>query len=696
MNKYFLPISLSLVFLIVGIFTISDYGINWDAPIHMMRGQAFANFYLTGQKTYNLPTNYSPNIIKPGEIASRYYYIPVEDTKPIGPLPQRLLLKKEFDNVQKQRDGKLSYYQSEIWNGELWLRYDTPHLPLVDTLSAISNRLFWGKLGWFGDIESYQLVYILISSLGIFIVSLFTYEITHSFLASAVAGLSLGLFPIFFAESHINMKDPAQAVFFLGSIWAFWHWVRSRHLRWWGLFCLFVALALATKWNIVFLPLILIPWLILIKFKDWGKLGKLGILGGVGVIIFLIATWPAAWFNLGKLLEPFKYYFTIGTGINKLQPEGFTFFGFNFYPVIATLLQTPEIILLLGMLGVIWVIKERGGNLKIGYLLLVWLIMPALRVSLPGMNSYTGVRQIMEILPVMAILAGLGGSYLAKKVQNNITIIMIITIITVILLFPTIKLHPNQNAYFNVLLKTLPQDLQIKFNDWGLTYGNSYKQAVLWLNQNADENANIAHLQGSDYAISPLWLREDISISPYHFSGFDQKGEYILVLYNPLNTPTFAKRYPEKFLNPVHEIKAEGISLLSIYKNEQKFNKLDISKEKVLSNIIVQPKSEERGDFWEIRLDKDYRITRVLVENLSACDKTMIYSNELIFFIPSDQVDNDLDPARAFILNEKKDLGKGTVEYDFPAESASVIRIYPLNNQSCFGQGKIIKVYGIE
>ena len=709
MHKYFLPILLSLAFFIAGLLTLSDYGINWDAPVHMMRGQAYAHFYLTGQRTYNLPEDYSPMIIRPGEIASRYYFIPEERWTPIGPLPQRPLF-------QKQTDEKLSFYQSEIWNGEYWLKYDQPHLPLIDTLSAFSNRFFWGVLGWLGDIESYQLVYVLISALGVFIVSLFAYELSGFYLASAVAGLSLALFPIFFTESHINMKDPSQAVFFMGSIWAFWHWVKEDKLKWFGMFIAFIALALATKWNIVFLPLILIPWLFTIRktaeFKAWFKLGslrearKLGWLGGLGVLgilLFLLAIWPAAWNNpVGKMVEVTKYYLDIGTGVNKLQPEGFLLAGFNFYPLISTLVQTPEIILALGGIGVIGMIREilrrslprvesRGsgqgrGELKVGYLLLIWLLVPIFRITIPGMNSYTGMRQIMEILPAMALLAGVGGSYLAKKISRNIIIIIIIImVITIILLRPIIKLHTNQNAYFNILAHVLPVSIKTKLNNWTITYGNIYKQGVKWLNEHAEKNANIAHLQGGDFAISPLWLREDISISPYHFSGFEQKGEYIMALYNPLDPPVFAKRYPEKFLKPVYKIEIDRVPLLFIYKNDSRFNILDLSKKVELNKFIAQQKGDDFGDYWEIILDKEYQVTRILVDNQAHDCSEGLAINELIFFDTS-------DPAAAFVLNEKKILADRIIEYDFPAQPARQIRIYPQNESSCFAQGKILSV----
>lgn len=702
--KYFLPTLLSIVFLIVGILTLSDYGINWDGPVHMMRGQAFAHFYLTGQNSYGLSPRLSPMIIKPGEIASRYYYIPEERDKPIDSLPERPLFKAEFENLQK-KFGRISFYQDDTWGGKYFIANDQPHLPLIDILSAFSNRLFYGFLGILGDIESYQLVYLVICSLGVFIVSLFAYEITRSFWASLIAGIALALFPLYFAEAHLNAKDPEVAVFFLGSIWAFYHWVKGDKLGrlgvlgWFGMFIMFVAFSLATKWNIIFLPFILIPWLILIRkteqFKNWFKLRRLGILGFLGIlgiIIFLIITWPAAWNDpAGKLIETIVYYFHIGTATDKLQPEGFIFLGFNFYPLILSFLQIPEIILALVIVGVVGKIREKGGELKIGYLLLLWLVVALLRTSLPGANAYSGMRQFMEIVPAMALLAGIGGFYLVKRVKNTIIIITIITIITVMLALPIIKLHPNENAYFNNFLKLIPQDDKDLLYDWGLTYGNVYKQAVNWLNTHAEKDANLVHLAGPDYSISPLWLRDDISLSPNHFSGYDRKGEYLITLFNPLKPHVFAKRYIEKFLVPIYQIKTGDATLLSIYKNDSG----NPIREKAITNFVVKPVHGQENDYWQIDLDQEYKIIRLLVNNKDSTCSQQFGKGEFIFFLPEGTPAGRLDLSKAAILNERRVVGGG-IEYIFEGEVAKQILIFPRNEYSCFNKGKIIQVSVLE
>lgn len=680
-NKYLLAVLVALGFFIAGIFTLSDYGINWDAPVHYMRGQAYLDFYFNQDLASFNSAEPNPLILTPRTFISRYYFAAVEEeTKETG-LPSRPLPQKDYQEELEKSNKKFSFYQHQDYNKKFFLEVDSAggHLPLVAILSALFNRIFWGIFNLVGDIESYQIVYLLISAVGIFITAKFTLDITNSLSAALVSSLSLALFPLFFGDSHLNMKDPIQAVFFTGALWGFWHWVRTAKLRWFGVFVGFVALALAVKWNIIFLPFILIPWLFLIKFKSWGRLGRFGVLGGLGIILFLILIWPYAWKNpFNGIWSVFQYYLQTGTGKVLIQPEGHVFLGFNLYPLKLLLTQTPEIILILGGIGVIRVIRGiREDKIKTGYLLLLWLMVPVVRLSLPGIWSYSGIRQIMEVIPAVAVLAGVGSQFLIKSKFQ--IILLLVTLF--LLLLPIVRLHPNQNTYFNILAGGLKGAVDKNLIDWTLTYGNIYKQGVLWLNENAEQDANLAHLAGPDFAISPLWLRDDISLSPYHFSGFDQKGEYIMALFNPLDPPVFAKRYPERFLNPVHTIDVAGVPLLFIYQNDSKYVKKGFDKEKELKAVKMIPQRTKEADFWKIDLGQDVKVTRIIVSgNLSCIEK----NNEVIAFTP--------DLTKGYVLNEKRNMGEGRVEYSFAAEEARFIYIYPQNNTSCFAKDQILSV----
>lgn len=680
MKKYLLSFSLSLIFFLIGVFTLSDYGINWDAPNRMIRGQVFLD-YLLFQKPDIQPDRISPILIKPREYASRFDLLEGEEGSLVSlsehPIPQKY--KGNYFN-----DGRYLEFFSIPWG----------HPPLQDIFSALTNRIFKGILG---EINSYQIANLLLSSVAVFVAAIFTFELSGSIFASIIAGISLALFPYFFAEAHFNMKDPIQSAMFSGAVWGFYNWVKLNKIKWFWISLGFSLIAFGIKWNIVFLPLILGSWLFLIRkspeFKLWFQPVKL--LGLSVLLIFLICIllliiWPGGLTNpFGVLSAYLNYYLSTGTRADPLQPAGFILpGGFNIYPLILILTQTPEVILIFAFLGSIWALKQKGEKLKGGVLLLLWLFIPILRISLPHIWFYNGLRQFMEVIPVLAILSGIGASYgltktihaLKFKEQPRKKVLEILfTLIALIgLMYPLIKYHPNQNTYFNILVGGFKGATEKGLVDKKITYGNVYKEAAEFLNQNAPQNSKIALLDGPMFALSPLYLRDDLSISPLHFSLFEAKGEYI-VLVNDFGTKaetTFASIYPQKILNPVHEIKVDGVNLLSIYQNSPQFRKNEYgSKELDLMDLKIRNVANSTGSYLEIDLGREVPVTKIRLQGVvkNCQDKYSQYIDEFVEF----------DSGNKYGLQERQKV-PGGMEFLFPAEKTRFIKISPISNSSCF------------
>lgn len=693
----------AVAFFLYGVATLSDYGINWDAPIQMARGAAFAHYFTTGKTSYGITPELSSLLIRPDEFASRYYFLSGEGNAP-AKLPARPLPRESFEKLQKQTGRKLSFYQDEFLNVSNLVTYGGGHPPLVDILSGFSNIVLFQTIGVLGDIESYQFVYILLAALGVYIVTRFTFDSTGSLFAGLISGASLAVFPLFIGDAHINMKDPQQAAFFAGSIWAFWHWLKEGRLRWYWLFVLFVTFALGVKWNIIFLPFILLPWIFVIRttpnVRRWWKPGRLILLTLVAIVFslsFLIAIWPYLWVDPPRqLLSIVTYYRKSGLSTVRIQPPGFIGpWGVNFYPLLLVLFQTPPIVLLLaGVMVVSAVAKRAKDTLATEWLILLWIAVPVARFMIPGTNFYAGLRQLMEVVPALAVAAGMGVAILLQStsglLRKGIVVIIIISFITLIPTF--IWIHPNENTYFNIFAGGLKGAVEKNLVDWTLTYGNIYKQGVDWLNEHAEKDANVAHLNGPMFAMSPVWFRPDISISPYHFSGFGQKGEYIVSLFNPLKVPVFAKEYPERFLVPVKQVIVDGVPLLFIYKNDS-YNARPMHETEIpRGQLTIRPVSSDAGDFWRIDLGMEMDVTRIRLAGVDPSCAEGISQNDFIVFLPADQVDKPIDWTKAYVINEKQVVGSDRVEYSFAGVKARVIQVYPQNNSSCFVKGRIVGI----
>ena len=706
MKKYLVPLILSLAFFLTGIFTISDYGINWDSQCRMMRGQAFIRLLLGGQKTY--PEHYDnrtiPIFVKPNEYVTRYDFVSCEGSKK-AELTENPLPRLEYQYAMERK--RISFYQHPAWDGEAMLvEGGTGHPPLPEILGSISNRIMFGWLGILGDIESFSLIYLLISAVGVFVVTIFTIEITGSILAGIVAGISLALYPLFFSEAHFNLKDPLQASLYAGVVWGVWHWVKDKNFKfqisnfkfpiWWGVTTIFLALAMAIKWNIVFLPVILSIWFLFIKsseeFKNWFKFKKLlplCLLALITSLLFLTLIWPASWGNpLLWIQQLLFYYLSFGVGVEPGQPEGFRLpFGFNGYPLALFLTQTPEVVLLLCLIGGVAVFRGKNIPTKPGVLVLLVLIIPLLRYSLPFSKSYGGIRQVMEILPALAILSGIGFHYLSKTL-SHLSYFKFLSSLSILslLIIPIITLHPNQNVYFNNLVGGVKGAEKANLIDLMVTNGNVYKQGVEWLNQHAEKDAKLAITDGRMMAISPLWLREDISISPNHFSGLDKKGEYLLMNYTFQKRDYFAYHYPKTFLNPIHTIDVDGVPILYIFKNDQVHTKDGFKGEIKDENYRVQRVTKPNLSYYEIQLSKKEKVTRIVVTNYRrSCPDKDFYSftDEFITFPNSDKV---------YAINERNVISPNQIEYSFPGEETDRVYIYPQSESSCFVGGKILSI----
>ncbi|OGE36501.1 hypothetical protein A3A14_01015 [Candidatus Daviesbacteria bacterium RIFCSPLOWO2_01_FULL_43_38] len=654
-------IIISAVFFIVSFMTLHDYGISWDEPIHFTRGQAYLNYFLNGETEY-----------------------------------------KDFS-------GRHSIYQETSFAAKFFLKNDSGHPPINGILAASSNYIFYQKLGILGDIESYHLFNILSATFLVFIVSLFAKQ-AYGNLAAVFAGVSLILYPLFFAESHFNIKDPAEAAFYAATIWAFWNSLKKYEWRWLLAAAIFFALALGTKFNILFLPLIILPWLIL---RDRRILNPLRVISKlprkflimlfaapviITVIFFL--SWPYLWQDPINILNIFLYYKEIGTG-GLGQPQYITWGGFNIFPAVWILTTTPPIILFLTALGIIAAFRRRETE-KTALLFLLWMLIPVLRVSLPGSSIYGGVRQIMEFIPAMALLSGLGAVFLINLLRKfpvfsksqNLILPIFIAILFVPHLLIMIKLHPNENVYFNSLIGGLSGAQKANIPYWGNSFGNAYYQAVGWINQNVQPGSKVGLIQGTRVNIPSSYFSPEINFSNSSWSGINRWGEYLVELTHQGNEIAypFAWEYINKVLIPVYEVKVDGVPIAKVWKNDIENSRAEYREEK---DILVES-VKQSGNFLTIALPKDSTVARIIVEFGSASN--CLDLNSGMIGTSSDGVNWMTEPEK---LTDQQivsypTLEKGKIQYIFPARQAKFIKIVTDNEKSCLFQNPKVVVRGFK
>jgi hypothetical protein len=573
MNLIKLGLAFSLLYLLVGLLTLPDYGVNWDEPAHFFRGQTLLNFFVQGKTDFNdLPIlDFKTYTLGKG------YYFP--------------------DNVRRSiyQDSPLSYYEERILD-------KGRHPPLTDIFAALSNYILFQKLGVSPDVESHNYVPLFLAAVLVGCTFIWVSRVFGAF-EGAVAASSLALFPLFFAEQHYNIKDVPETVFFSLSVFFYYLAVKRVSLKYLILFSLAAGFAFATKFNIVFLAFILGPWTLYYVFPHLSKKSIAAFVKTnwkflvyyccipVVVLGIFVLSWYPLWhinsfrfdFIVKTIQLAFGYYKDIGTSDT----------GFKLYPLYYVFFATPLVMLFYCLAGIV------AGFLKLSkdkraafFLILLWFAVPILRAALPKTTIYAGVRQIMEYIPAFCILAGIGAEKMAlwlngfiakkrfKQPLNHTAIQPLklfqagILLCYIPLLFKLISLHPHEGVFFNSLIGGLSGAVKFGVPDAGNSLGNPYREGVNWINANAAENAKLAFAHDLMTNIPHIWVRNDITFDNWVKSGFAREGEYIISTTQPSpQDDKFEIRYLNKFLNPVYETRVDGIPLLKIWKNDVEHTK---------------------------------------------------------------------------------------------------------------------------
>src|SRR3989338_3041806 len=190
-KNLFLALIVGGVFFFLSFLTLPHYGISWDEPTHFKRGQGYLWFYLTGDNDYQK-------------------------------LPAYDLPRAQNDSGYHER----SIYQDDKHNSAFYRTIDGSHPPFADILSSATNMIFYQKLGWIGDIESYHLFEIFVAGVAVGVLFLFVYE-GFGLLAAVLATIFFATYPLFWAESHFNIKDPVETTWFVLTLYFFWKGIKN-------------------------------------------------------------------------------------------------------------------------------------------------------------------------------------------------------------------------------------------------------------------------------------------------------------------------------------------------------------------------------------------------------------------------------------------------------------------------------------
>jgi len=514
--------------------TLKNYGLSWDEGLgNLFFGDRYVHYFLNFQEKY---IDFKADLFRETKIFNLY-------PSPFREIP-----------------------------------YEFP--PLADTISAGFMLLLSEKIQIMDPVDAFHFAKILMS--GIFL-SIFYFFVKKQF-SWQIAIFSvffLAFYPRFWGDVHFNPKDVPLLIFFSLTIFVYGRWLRNK--RW--INAVFVGLlggaTIAIKANAVFIPLILILglWQVNLKTGDY-KEKVLQLSRDLFQHLFMllialftyICLWPYLYVQNNPIRGIQKYFeFIISQGGRKGPME------FQIDPLIQVLTTMPEIMLIFLIIGIVFSIRQIIQKPNSTYrLLIVWLLVPIIRISLPGMVNFDGIRHFLEFLPAACMLAGIGvwqlGVYFKEKSPSYGKMIFVgITMITVLnFSYALISTNPHQYIYYNSLVGGI-SGAREKFGANEVTdyWAISYRKGINWINEYGEIDAKVVvPIAGWLVELTePIWLRDDldyVEIETIEKLEENPETTYVMVLERPGFFDQVAEYVIENF-DKVYVESIQGVTLMTIY-----------------------------------------------------------------------------------------------------------------------------------
>jgi hypothetical protein len=253
--------------------------------------------------------------------------------------------------------------------------------------------------------------------------------------------------------------------------------------------------------------------------------------------------------------------------------------GWNIDPIRQLVTTMPEFMLLLLGIGLVLVsVMAFKKSSSIWLLLVLWLAVPVLRASLPGMVNFNGIRHFLEFVPAAALIAGYGVSQLVSWAGRQWKVgpfwsgaaALILLVANLAGIYP--RFYPYLHLYYNSLAGGLSGARERGLTDDTLDYwGSSYRQGMDWVRLNAPEHARV-YAMPANWLLelsAPALLRPDIQVIDGDLPDFSileaaEQPTYLffLIHYVP-NVDELA--YCQQRYNPVFELIVDSVTILQVY-----------------------------------------------------------------------------------------------------------------------------------
>jgi len=528
----------AFIFIVSGVVTLNNYGVTWDEGL----GDLFF-----GEKDFRFLASFdSRNLSTDIDIPSR-----VSNDLNLNPSPFRHepFMFPGFSDIPPTITKYISAY---------WLK-------------------------WLNPVDGFHIYPIVLAGLFLWYFFRFVAYRSNKF-AAFLALIFIATFPRFWGDMHFNVKDVPEAIFFSFTLMSFLDWYEKPNIKRALLAGVFMGFAIAVKANAIFIPLILfttiMPWNICKPsweslFKHFTQYRR----HYLAMIIISISTYILSW--------PFLYpnpYFGLKAYWGHILYEGAgDKYQWQIDPLRQVITTMPEVMLIFLIIGLIILLGSlfrNKNNNPFWHLVIVWLIFPVLRVSIPSGVNFDGVRHFLEFVPAAAIIAGFGldqsiNWVVSKNWIQLITARIVVIILIIINLFQAYTLfYPYMHLYYNQFVGGLA-GAKDKFlgNEATDYWAGSYRPGMEWVNKNAPPNSYLVVPVAGWVADleAPVFLRSDIhlvdSMPDYPIMKASATPYYIMfILRGDLGNAQDEVDYTLTHAELAHQIVIDDVPILRIYR----------------------------------------------------------------------------------------------------------------------------------
>ncbi len=532
--EYVMLAVIILAFFLSTTLTLKNYGLSWDEGLgNLFFGERYVYYFLNFQEKY---IDFKVNLFQDTKIFNLY-------SSPFRELPH------EFP-------------------------------PLADTISA-SFMIFLAEIIQIMDpVDAFHFAKIFMAVV-FFIIFFLVIRKYFCWQISIFSIFFLAFYPRFWGDVHFNPKDIPLLIFFSLTIFAYDRWLRNK--RWINV--VYIGLlggaTIAIKANAVFIPIILILglWEVNLKAGDYKdkvlQLSKDILQHSMMLVIALftyIGSWPYLYVQNNPIRGIQMYFeFIISQGGRKGPME------FQIDPLVQVITSMPEIMIVFLIIGIAYSIYQTIQKPNSIYrLFIIWLIVPIVRISMPGMVNFDGIRHFLEFLPAACVLASIGlwqiGVWLKRKAPSYEKLFFAgFTLITVLnFSYALISTNPHQYIYYNSLVGGI-SGAREKFGANEVTdyWAISYRKGMNWINEYGENQAKVVvPIAGWLVELTePIWLRDDMDyLEVETISELEHITEtiYVMVLERPGFFDKVAEYVVENY-NVVYVESIQGVKLMTIY-----------------------------------------------------------------------------------------------------------------------------------